>query len=89
MIQTLRKKKFSQIAKILKEDWDPIGVAGAESTMDEYDGYAGQILARFEGQAKMDEVSQYLKWAETYIGICTSEEKRTEVANKILRVLKT
>lgn len=50
----------SAIAKVLLEDWDPIGVAGIEEAKDEYDSYVGGVYRLLAEDATPEELAEHL-----------------------------
>ena len=51
------------IARVLREDWNPIGLAGLPA--DEYDGYVGGVYRLLAENATPDRVAAHLARVET------------------------
>ena len=59
------KHLFARIREVLLRDWDPLGLAEAPGTPDDYDAIAREIHALVTGeQVTEDRVAHYLEWAE-------------------------
>lgn len=50
-----------QIAAILHEDWDPIGIRDEPACRDEYDGYVGGVYRLLASGASADELERHLE----------------------------
>ena len=56
---------LERIQQLLWEDWDPIGVNAAPGAFGEYDAYAEDVLRLIRNGRGVDEIAEYLKWAQT------------------------
>jgi hypothetical protein len=63
----LRRGKEIQaaIAKVLLQDWDPIGVQNVPQAQDEYDGYVGGVYRLLASGASANEVAAHLSSIES------------------------
>jgi hypothetical protein len=72
------------IRKVLMVDWDPIGVRGVPQAIAEYDSYIGPLYRILAGNGPMDDIVDCLERLEREeIGVCTSEQVRRRVAEKL------
>ena len=56
---------LERIRQLLWEEWDPIGVNHERGAFGEYDGYADEVCALIRNGRGVDEIAEYLKWAQT------------------------
>jgi len=72
------RKRWSEIRSLWCE-WDPIGVMSMPDwPRDEYDSYLGPTLRLLEKDASVQEVMQYLAWAELeHMGLSESPQAHT------------
>ena len=54
-----------RLRRTLMLQWDPIGVAGAESPRDEYDSYLGLIAARLRDGSSVEKIADLLEAVRT------------------------
>ncbi|MGE5064682.1 MAG: hypothetical protein ACM3IG_11505 [Myxococcales bacterium] len=81
--------KLRMVEVILHWAWDPIGVRGAEGTIDEYDSYATSVLALLERPSPVEEIAAYLGSVESErMGLKPHRDKNEDVA-VLLRELHT
>jgi hypothetical protein len=58
--------KLEKIKQLLWEEWDPIGVSDLEDwPSDEYDSYAMHIFSMLNDGNSVQDLTEYLLWAET------------------------
>jgi hypothetical protein len=59
------KHLYARIRDVLLHQWDPLGLADAAGTPDDYDAYARELHALVTGpEASVERVASYLRWAE-------------------------
>ncbi|MGL4825435.1 MAG: hypothetical protein ACRC4G_04480 [Alphaproteobacteria bacterium] len=79
-----------QIAQLLLEDWDPIGIKNIPEAKNEYDDYAGdlcKILAKEKNPEQR--LLDYLTWLETvHMGLPHNLESIEKIIKKILCIIK-
>jgi hypothetical protein len=77
----------SSIARLLHEDWDPIGVRGIPEAHSEYDGYVGGVYRLLSQGASPEAIAAHLHSIERdQMGLQTtgsSTEARLAVARKL------
>jgi hypothetical protein len=76
----------SKIVEILKVDWDPIGVGNNPDAEGEYNRYVYELMQVLLRNPSIEGVTEYLKDAEEYIGLPSSQETRQKVATKLLSI---
>jgi hypothetical protein len=75
------------IRKILMDEWDPIGVRGVPGAVDEYDAYIGRLYGILVGSRSNTDIIDCLARIERdEIGVTTSEEVKTRVAESLLNL---
>ncbi len=74
-----------EIASILLQDWDPIGIADTPEAHDEYDGHVGAIYRLLASHATPESVAEHLVTVETEVmGLPRVEPgERLAVAQKL------
>jgi hypothetical protein len=73
-----------ELRELLLREWDPIGIARiAESQLDEYEHYAGQLVRRLRAGATDEEVAAVLEGFRTDMGLEPSDELPLGVARTI------
>ena len=55
-----RERGGAELRRLLREEWDPIGVADYPDALDEYDSYVGPLASRLRDGASEDDVYEYL-----------------------------
>lgn len=77
----------AEIEKILKKDWDPIGVGHDPNAADEYRRYVYELLTLLSRNPSKDELLNYLTDAEKYMGLNPSSGVHlSSVANNLLNL---
>jgi len=77
-------KIWTAIAKVLMNEWDPIGVRGVDEAKDEYDGYVGGAFRLLEAGAGEEELANHLHTIETNrMGISRDRAQCLVVARKL------
>ena len=72
---------------VLLLDWDPLGVAGFNGAMDEYDSYAEDLAGLLEAGATQDDLTAHLREIErSRMNIKRERPELREVAAKLRRV---
>ncbi len=86
-----RDAEFSgKIHNILLRDWDPIGVRSFSEANDEYDSYINDILVILAKGGGVDEIFNFLVWAETdHMGLTADKEKSYMVALKLANLARS
>jgi hypothetical protein len=78
------KKIQNQIAELLFDDWDPVGVNDMAPN-DEYDSYVGGIYRLLVSGADERQLAAHLQQVEVeQMGIVTNPDHRTLVSRKLL-----
>ena len=78
--------ELESLKRLLRSEWDPIGVGDTEGAADEYDDYAFHIFTALHQGADEHAVKAYLDWAETEnMGLSQSSGVTAEIASKIVR----
>ncbi|MEA2423321.1 MAG: hypothetical protein QOF55_2420 [Thermoleophilaceae bacterium] len=64
-----------ELRELLLREWDPIGIARiADSQLDEYEHYAGQLVRRLRAGASEEEVAAVLESFRADMGLEPSDE---------------
>ena len=59
------KHLFARIRQVLLSDWDPMGLADAPGTPDDYDAVARELHALVtDRSATVERIAAYLRWIE-------------------------
>ncbi|MCH8952077.1 MAG: hypothetical protein IID49_08130 [Proteobacteria bacterium] len=59
------KHLFARIREVLLRDWDPMGLADAPGTPDDYDAVARELHALVtDRSATVERIAAYLRWIE-------------------------
>ncbi len=74
------------VTNILREQWDPLGVADVAQARNEYDGYALPLTRMLRSGASVDEIAEHLLKIETAMGL-VGDRIRAEAAAIALRRL--
>jgi hypothetical protein len=75
---------------ILLVDWDPLGIFGYPSAMNEYDSYANDICALLRSGVSREALIRHLDTVETQTMSGRGGRKaQAEVADKLLMLFKT
>lgn len=78
--RTLQQK----IRAILLEEWDPIGVIEIPDARDEYDGYVPDIYAILISQKPINDVFDYLLWAEAeHMGLTVNRQRTQRISEQL------
>ncbi|RMH78681.1 MAG: hypothetical protein D6681_19885 [Calditrichaeota bacterium] len=73
-----------EIRKVLMEEWDPIGVSDIPEAADEYDAYVPTIYRLLIRRASVQDIFDYLWWAETeHMGLCGNRQATKSVAVRL------
>jgi hypothetical protein len=56
-----RAEHVAALRALLRRDWDPIGIADAPATQDEYDTYADDVAQRLNEGATLPEIESCLR----------------------------
>jgi hypothetical protein len=73
--------KLQMVKLVLHWVWDPIGVRGIGEALDEYDGYAPQVLELLEQGSSNDEVAARLRLIEVeWMELKPHRDRSKEVA---------
>jgi hypothetical protein len=79
-----RERGDRELRELLLREWDPIGIARiADSQLDEYEHYAGQLARRLRAGASEDEIAAVLEGFRTDMGLEPSDELPLGVARAI------
>ena len=82
--------ELEEIKRLLLWEWDPIGVAGIEGAVDEYDMYAMPIFTGLHSGATVDDITDYLeRVAIERMGLNGDAAKARRVAAKIVELHST
>ncbi|CAG4890764.1 hypothetical protein [Paraburkholderia saeva] len=87
------KQRHSQalqdaVKEVLLRDWDPIGIGREDAEKDEYDAYVTRICALIVQRQSVEEVIDYLLWAETeQMGLQADVERARRVAGKLIQLV--
>lgn len=80
----------NSIVAILREDWDPIGIADEPIVQDEYRDYASRIVALIEdGITPHDLAGLLISFERDMMGLAGDAERADKVAHKLLSVTST
>jgi hypothetical protein len=76
------------IARVLLQDWDPIGIQDVPEAQDEYDGYVGGVYRLLATGASPQEVAAHLSTIESEAMGCTPAKPSDvlPVAEKLCRL---
>jgi hypothetical protein len=84
---TKQKELYIAIARILWEDWDPIGVNEFPEANDEYEGYTPSIFCLVVDHAEKETIALKLHAFEKInMGLPGDVEHCLEIAEKIISV---
>jgi hypothetical protein len=79
-----RERGDRELRELLLREWDPIGIAQiADSQLDEYEHYAGQLVRRLRAGANEEEVAAVLEGFRADMGLEPSDEPPLGVARII------
>jgi hypothetical protein len=79
-----RERGDRELRELLLREWDPIGIARiADSQLDEYEHYAGQLARRLRAGASEEEVAAVLEGFRSDMGLEPSDEPPFGVARTI------
>jgi hypothetical protein len=79
-----RERGDRELRELLLREWDPIGIADlAESQLDEYEHYAGQLARRLRAGATDEEIAAVLEGFRSDMGLEPSDELPLGVARSI------
>ena len=82
------KHAFNQIAEILWNDWDPIGVNGISAARDEYHSYVWKVVDFKLKGVDSDVIAQYLFQIETgHMGLTGNLENCRRVSQIIMNLV--
>jgi hypothetical protein len=78
------KRAASQIRRILKDDWDPIGFWTPD---DEYDDFVWRLFGcRIEGETREAIAQKLQTWSDVVLKCPVAPEKTSLVADRIMAV---
>ena len=81
-----QKAIYSEIDKIIWEDWNPIGLKKEES-IDEYESYVNQLFSLKINGANHTKITEYLMKSDYEImGIKVDEKLFEKIATKIINI---
>ncbi|WP_448096862.1 hypothetical protein [Luteibacter yeojuensis] len=73
------------IREVLLKEWDPIGIQAFDEAKDEYDGYVPDVHHILMSGGQLDDLGDFLRWAEvTYMGLIASEAHTRRVAAALI-----
>ena len=79
-----RERGDRELRELLLREWDPIGISRlADSQLDEYEHYAGQLVRRLRAGASEEEVAAVLEGFRQDMGLEPSNELPLGVARAI------
>ena len=79
-----RERGDRELRELLLREWDPIGISDlAESPLDEYEHYAGQLARRLRAGASEEEIAAVLEGFRSDMGLEPSDELPLGVARSI------
>jgi hypothetical protein len=79
-----RERGDRELRELLLREWDPIGISDlADSQLDEYEHYAGQLVRRLRAGATEEEIAAVLERFRTDMGLEPSDEPPLGVAHSI------
>jgi hypothetical protein len=79
-----RERGDRELRELLLREWDPIGISDlAESPLDEYEHYAGQLARRLRAGATDEEIAAVLEGFRSDMGLEPSDELPLGVARSI------
>lgn len=77
---------LKKINLILLKEWDPIGIHGIDGAENEYISYANQLSNIILGGKTINDVFNYLVWAENErMGLDCDFEHTTNIAKKLMQ----
>lgn len=80
------KHLFARIREVLLKEWDPMGLADAPGTVDDYDAVAREVHAlATDADVTVERVAHYLEWAEDELmGLQRRPEAARAAARRVL-----
>jgi hypothetical protein len=79
-----RERGDRELRELLLREWDPIGISHlADSQLDEYEHYAGQLARRLRAGADEAEIAAVLESFRSDMGLEPSDELPLGVARSI------
>jgi hypothetical protein len=83
------KHLFARIREVLLREWDPMGLADAPGTPDDYDAVAREVHALLTGEgATVERVAHYLEWAEgELMGLQRRPDAARAAARQVLALM--
>lgn len=87
------KRRHSQalqdaVKEVLLREWDPIGIGGSDAAKDEYDTYVTKVCALIAQRLSVEDVIQYLLWAETeQMGLQADVARARRVAGSLVQLV--
>lgn len=79
-----REQGDRELRELLLREWDPIGISNlADSQLDEYEHYAGQLARRLRAGADEAEIAAVLEGFRADMGLEPSDELPLGVARSI------
>lgn len=84
-----KKQLWTEVDKILWEDWDPIGVNDYGGPDDEYRGYVPSLVKLLEEGADESKIAKLLhEHANINMGLSTDLADHLEIAKKLKQLVK-
>ena len=83
------KHLFARIREVLLRDWDPMGLADAPGTPDDYDAVARELHALVTDPATtVERVAAYLRWVEReQMGLQRRPGMATGAAERVMALM--
>ncbi len=83
------KHLFARIREVLFSDWDPMGLADAPGTPDDYDAVARELHALVTDSATtVERVAAYLRWVEReQMGLQRRPGMATRAAQRVMALM--
>lgn len=85
----LRESVWIEIRTVLRQHWDPIGVAEEPGAADEYYGYIPKIKSRLRSGASIEVLMDYLDWIASARMSFTPQRERGRLAAHQLVALRS
>ena len=84
------KHLFARIRAVLFSDWDPMGLADAPGTPDDYDAVARELHALVtDPETTVERVAAYLRWVEReQMGLQRRPGMATGAAERVMALMR-
>jgi hypothetical protein len=87
MLEERSREVRVQIRHVFNEIWDPIGVMDDPTwPRDEYDGYIGHMFELLTSNASDQQISEYLEWSVSRMGLDTSRHSRQQGIDALRKI---